>query len=130
MRINKVGLSMVLPNVGDKLTKVMSRGSFAQAEFMIPEACEVTYVNTAHNWYEVRFINSGLRECYSLPDFNHDILTNLPGWANPVLCVETGHVYRSVSDCAKDMGLFAGSISHCVTGEWDSYNGYHFDSVL
>lgn len=131
MRIPKAKLTMNMPRVGDRLTRLMTRGNIAQAESFIPEPCEVVYVNRTKGWYEVRFLNSGIRECYSLPDFNHDILANVPGWAVPVVCVETGYVYRTVSDCCTDMGLLAdGNISRCIMGEYDSYCGYHFDTVL
>lgn len=121
---------MDLPNVGDRLIKLMSIGNLAPTELFTPEECEVTYVNSDRNWYEVRFLKSGIRECYNLPDFNHSILQNVLVWATPVVCVETGYVYRSIDDCAKDMGLFAGNISRCLSGKRDSYRGYHFDTVL
>lgn len=130
MRVRKTKMTMTLPNVGDRIDRLMLRGNFAQAEQFPPEPCEVTYVNRAHGWYEVRFLNSGLRECYSLPDFDHDILSNVPGWATPIVCVETGYVYPTVSACGKDMGLQHGNIARVVTGECASYRGYHFDSVL
>ena len=130
MRVRKTKMTMTLPKVGDRMTRIMSRGNLGQAECFIPEPCEVVYVNQAHNWYEVRFLNSGLRECYSLPDFNHDILANLYGWATPVMCAESGYVYRSIADCAKDMGLTHGNISYYINNECESYRGYHFDSVL
>lgn len=130
MRIAKAKLTMTLPKVGDRITRVMSRGNLGQAESFITEPCEVVYVNRTHNWYEVRFLNSGLRECYSCPDFDHSILTNLPGRANPVVCLETGYIYRTVADCANEMGLNGGDISRCLTGEYDSHHGYHFNTVL
>lgn len=130
MRLNKSRLSMDLPKVGDKLTRVMTMGLLQQAEYFVPKECKVTYVNADHNWYEVEFLDSGVRECYNLPDFDHSILTNLSGCANPVVCVETGYVYRTVFDCANEMGLNSGYISGCLMGRYDSYYGYHFDSVL
>ena len=130
MRVRKTKMTMKLPNVGDRINRLMMRGNFAQAEHFISEPCEVTYVNRAHGWYEVRFLNSGLRECYSIPDFDHDILTNIPGWATPVVCVETGYVYPTISSCGKDLGLCAANIARCATGEYESYRGYHFDTVL
>lgn len=130
MRLKKTKLTMTLPKVGDKIMRVMSTGNLAQAENFVPEDCRVVYVNKAHHWYEVEFLNSGIRECYNLPSFDHSILTNLPGWADPIVCVETGYVYRTVSDCANEMGIFRGNISRCLTGETDTYFGYHFDTVL
>lgn len=130
MRIMKTKLSMALPHVGDKITRVMSTGILLQAETFVPKACKVTYVNRAHNWYEVEFLDSGVRESYSLPTFDHGLLAGLNGWATPVVCVETGDVYRTVTDCADDMGLDKGNISNCLVGRWDSYRSYHFDTVL
>lgn len=130
MRLIKTKLTMKLPKVGDRMMRILSCGNLQQAECFVPKPCKVVYVNEPHNYYEVEFLESGLRECYSLPDFDHSILTNLPGWSDPIVCVETGWVYRSVSDCANEMGLFRGNISRCLTGETDTYFGYHFDTVL
>lgn len=105
-------------------------GILQQAEYFVPKECKVTYVNTEHNWYTVEFLDSGLRESYSLPDFDHNILLNLPGWSNPVICLETGNVYRTVTDCANELSLNRQHISRCLIGSLGSYHGYHFDTVL
>lgn len=54
-----------LPQVGDKLYKVMETGRSFGLGNVKRTKCRVTYVNADHLWYEVEF-PSGIRQGYKL----------------------------------------------------------------
>lgn len=124
----KTMVSMELPKVGDHLKRVMSAMTRLASPLYEPLDCVVVHVNKDKRWYEVEFVNTGLRECYGLPTFDHTIIKDPQNY--PVLCLETGYVYSSVTDCARDMGFTAGNISRQILGEFEQYHGYHFTTVL
>ena len=127
-RVTKVMSSMEMPKIGEHLKRVMTAMTELFQPIYDPMDCVVTYVNKDRGWYEVKFTDTGLRECYGLPVFDHAVIKD---WRNyPVMCVETGYVYSSVTDCARDMGLTSGNISKQMRGEFDQYHGYHFTTVL
>lgn len=124
-------LSATLPQVGEKLTRIMTGSKYDPTAMYHSEDCVVVYVNRAHYWYEVVFQSSGIRECYKLPVFNHDIFTE--AWCSgsiPVVCIETGEVYSSINECAKAMKLDRSGISRQLRGDCKCYNGYHFDTII
>lgn len=126
----KTRLTMSLPKIGDKLIRLMTSNNRYNGDFYNPEPCEVTYVNEKKGWYEVLFTDSKIKECYSVPTFDHSILKDTAVISTPVLCVETGMVYSSISECAKDMNLEDSGICRQISGYHDYYKGYHFDTVL
>lgn len=132
MRVMKTKLSMSLPKVGDRLMRLMTKAAVDSTMVYNPESCVVTYVNEAHGWYQVLFTNSGIRECYTRPVFDHSILCNADwkGGAIPIVCVETGVVYSSITDCERDTGLNHTCISRQLLGERAHTHGYHFVEVL
>lgn len=128
----KTKLTMILPKVGDRLERVLSTANLDVDAVYEPEPCVVTYVNDAHGWYEVEFINSGLRECYNYPVFDHSILKGASYGGIPVLCVETGEVYPAINACASDMNIDRTNLSRHARGVsgWSTCGGYHFITVL
>ena len=44
---------------------------------------------------------------------------------NPVYCEETGIVYESIHDCARNLGLIATLVCKCCKGKIKSTGGYH-----
>lgn len=46
-----------------------------------------------------------------------------------VKCIETGIIYRSYSECGRQMGLDASSISKVCRGELKHFHNYHFEKV-
>lgn len=130
--MSKTLLSMTLPKVGDLLERVLSTTGLDPDAVYNPEPCIVTYVNEAHGWYEVQFVDSGLKECYNYPVFDHAILKGATYGGIPVLCMETGEVYSAINACAKDKNLDRTNISRNVRGVpgWSSCGGYHFVTVL
>lgn len=99
-------------------------------EVRMPESCIVTYVNQEHGWYEVKFMDSGVKESYRSPSFNHSILKGTTYSTIPVACLETGLVYPSLRDCARDMNLSIAGLSLQVEGKQSHCNGYHFITVM
>lgn len=133
--MRKAILTMNLPKVGDKLMRIMSKYSCEYDDELIPKPCIVTYVNDKHGWYQVQFYDSGIKECYGLPTFDHSIIrinknSSIGSTCIPVACVETGVVYSSIKDCARDMRLDSTCIVRQLNDEYGQVNGYHFVKVL
>lgn len=128
--MSKTTVSMALPKVGDRLVRVMTATTWDLGDVYKPEPCEVIHVNKEHNWFEVRFLDSGVRECYNLPTFDHSVIRNTPKGAIPIMCIETGVVYSTLKQCARDLGLDHSGISRHLSGEWSHCGGYHFCTVL
>lgn len=126
----KTAMTMSLPKVGERLTRVMTSTTWDLDGAYQPEPCVVTYVNNAHNWFKVKFLDSGIEECYNVPTFDHSIIRNTIKRAIPVMCIETGFVYSSLDECADDMKLAHDGISRYLKGERGSCGGYHFCTVL
>lgn len=126
----KTRLSMDLPKVGDRLKRVMTGNNYNPDVVYTPEDCMVTYVNESHGWYEVIFPQSNIRECYGLPSFDHSVVRGVGRGEMPVACIETGVVYSSLHECAKDMGFTHGEVSRQVIGKHAHCHGYHFTTVL
>lgn len=126
----KAALSMTLPEVGDRLMRVMTSTTWDLGDTYTPEPCEVIYVNKEHNWFEVLFLDSGIKECYHLPTFDHSIIRDVTKGSIPVICLETGVVYSTLHQCARDLGLTRGEISRQLSGERGHCGGYHFCTVL
>lgn len=128
--MDKSHMSMILPKVGDKLFRVMTRGTYDLGDVYKPEPCVVIYVNEKKGWYEVRFDNTNLKEGYHIPTFDHLLLKGKPVKGTPVACMETGDVYASISECAKDMRLERTKIWKQINGIRNGYSQYNFSTVL
>ena len=46
-------------------------------------------------------------------------------WDRPVLCVETGEVYRTIKECSKQTGIPYMTITNCIKNG-NSTRGFHF----
>lgn len=46
--------------------------------------------------------------------------------SKPIVCLETGVVYDSLTAAANDLGLAISAISQCCSGKAKSTHGYHF----
>lgn len=59
------------------------------------------------------------------------ILQNVTGFEDtPVVCVETGIVYKSTRDAWRDTGAGYSHISECVKGKRKTAGGYHWRAVI
>lgn len=128
----KTMLTMELPKIGDHLMRIMTEFAREWDTEYIPKPCTVTYVNKANGWYQVQFDDTGIRECYGLPVYDHSIIRKeTVGRAGvPIACIETGEVYSNIKECARDMHLDRSMVDRQVNGEYDHCCGYHFIKVL
>lgn len=55
--------------------------------------------------------------------------TNHPATSAPVVCVETGVVFPSLSEASRQMGIGFRNISSCLNGKQKSAGGYHWQKV-
>lgn len=53
-------------------------------------------------------------------------LINHPDFSVPVVCLETGEVYPSVSEASRQTGVHRQNISGCLNGERQTAGGYHW----
>ena len=51
------------------------------------------------------------------------------GRSIPIRIVETGEVYESMSECARQIGCSQTAIAHCLAGKLSTCRGYHFEYV-
>ena len=128
--MSKTNLSMTLPKVGDKLFRIMSRGKCDPGDIYNPEPCTVEYVNEKKGWYEVCFDETNIKECYRVPSFDHRFLKDKPVGGVPIACLETGNIYGSITECARDMKLNKHEIWKQIDGRRAYCSGYHFVTVL
>ena len=61
-------------------------------------------------------------------NMRHAVRTGLIN-QTPVRNVETGEVYESISECARQIGGNPGCIVHCLSGRRSTHLGYHFEYV-
>lgn len=47
----------------------------------------------------------------------------------PVYCVELDRVFEGQAAAAKELGLYQGNISKCITGKRNTCGGYHWERV-
>ena len=47
-----------------------------------------------------------------------------------VRCIETGKIFESGAECAREMGLDASHISKVCRGVSKSHKGFHFEFVI
>ena len=45
----------------------------------------------------------------------------------PVKVIETGIIYPSVLDCAKDLGCYKNGVAGCCNGIYKQHHNYHFE---
>lgn len=120
-----------LPKVGDRLMRIMSStvlGSQADR----PERCIVTYVNKEKSYYQVMFEDSGIKECYRVPDeidilgeFKERFQKSFKKSAKGVYVFESGALYPTISECAKAIGSTSSAISAHLHGRSRHVKGYH-----
>ena len=117
-----------LPRVGDRIMRPMAHNQIWKDDGIEP--CIVTYVNKDKNWYQVTFVNSGIKECYKVPSFDHYFLKGKPVGRVPIICLETGNIYGSITECAGEMKLNKNEIWRQIDGRRAYCSGYHFITDL
>lgn len=121
----------VMPKVGDRVMHIMSSSWAQSRQDDQPEPCIVTYVNKDKNYYQVTFVNSGIKECYKVPEVNElknfkkDYQRTFGKNAKGVYVYESGAIYPSISECAKAIGVLPCTISKHIHGGSSHVKGYH-----
>lgn len=59
-----------------------------------------------------------------------DTQKNDPKKSKPVRCIETGEIYPSVSEAARQLGVDKVNISRCCLGQQKTSCGYHWEYVV
>lgn len=69
-----------LPCVGERLMRrpTYFQGFYSRNDVAVEKPCVVTYVHRRNLWYEVQF-ESGIKECYKLPEVRVDMNGRLIG---------------------------------------------------
>lgn len=128
----KVAATMNLPKVGDILTRCMNLDACDGQYIYVPLKCKVTYVNEKHRWYKVKFLDFDIEECFGLPVFDHSVIDRnvIKQSGIPIICWETGDIYSTITECAKDLGIDYTNISLQLSGVYEQINGYHFSTII
>lgn len=90
--------------------------------------------NTVNNGINVVYGNGHYGIKGSDAGFGGRFQKNNKAWENrkwkKVKCIETGIIYNSAKECAKDMGIEnAGRINNVCNGSRKSYHKYHFEYI-
>lgn len=122
--------TMKMPKVGDRIMRTMTTTCFRPNDDK-PEPCVVIYVSKPKHYYTVQFVDSGIKESYKVPhidelkDFQETYARALGKKAVGVYVFESGILYPSISDCAKDLGVRTCTISNHLHGRTRHVKGYH-----
>lgn len=124
-------ISSSLPKVGDRLMRIMSCGQLNNNIKAKPEPCIVVYVHKNHEYYTLRFVESGLLESYKL--LGVDEITEFKenyerifGYAPKGFYVrESGILYKTIAECEKAIGANHGLLVKHLNGGTTHINGYH-----
>lgn len=129
----KIKDGMSLPKVGDRLMRAMTGANFGE-KHTNPEPCVVVYVNKPKHYYIVQFVNSGIRESYKVPllddskmlkQFQDDFKRRFGKKPIGVYVYESGALYSSISECARDIGVLPCTVSKHIHGLTNHVKGYH-----
>lgn len=119
-----------VPNVGERLMRTMTVPSFGVAS-VGEEPCVVIHADPKKKLYTVQFIDSRIRETYKVQgideieafkqDYKHFFGKEPRGF----YVFESGVLYDSIGDCAKDLGVMQCTIIKHLRGDISHVNGYH-----
>ena len=118
-----------MPKLGDRIMRIMTTPNVWKD--VTAEPCEVTYIDIDKNWYQVTFVESGVKECYKVPDidkvkdFAKDYKKAFGKYPVGVYVYESGAIYSSVTECAKAIGVLPCTVSKHIHGETSNVKGYH-----
>ena len=122
-------INQKMPKIGDHLMKIMHSSSLRMEEEPLP--CVVTYVNKPKNYYQVTFDDFDIKECYKLvefdeiDDFKRRYKNMFGKKPEGVYVLESGILYPSIGECAKDIGSIPSAIRKHIRGFTNHVRGYH-----
>lgn len=70
-----------------------------------------------------------LEWCNCSQNMLHCHTNGLSDWNTNVRVVETNKIYRSIAECARDIGGYEQLIRACLNGDRKTHKGYHFELV-
>lgn len=123
-------LYVTLCKKGDKKSKRVNR-IIAEVFVPKPEGWDASW-DAAHkddNRHNNHYTNLMWKTRKDNMDTDHFRAARATYGKCPVLCVETGVVYSSQAEAARDLGVCARSISSVVRGHLNTTGGYHFKLV-
>lgn len=108
-----------------------------QKSFRIHRLVAETYIPNPDNKPQVGHIDDNPRNnCWdnlywttSLNNINYGKRAKCCSGAKKIICVETGQVFRTISEAAEKMNLDQGNISRICNGKGQTTGGYHFKFV-
>lgn len=122
--------SFRVPNVGERLMRTMTVPSFGIAS-VGEELCVVIHADPKKKLYTVKFVDSGIRETYKVPDvdeveaFRQDYKRFFGKEPRGIYVFESGMLYDSIEHCAKDLDVLQCTIIKHFNGDIAHANGYH-----
>ena len=63
-------------------------------------------------------------------NIRHSVVIGKNSYCTPIKVVETGKTYKSITECANDIGGDKHNIYSCLVGKRKTCNGYHFEKVV
>lgn len=73
------------------------------------------------------YANSLRRSYLTYSDRKNGAVISKEKRRKPVKVIETGIIYPSVLDCAKDLGCYTNGVAGCCNGIYKQHHNYHFE---
>lgn len=128
--LNKDGYEYVLISANGKRKKYLVHRLVATAfipnEEMLPQVNHKDGNKRNNNIGNLEWVSNSENQLHS-----RYVLKNNTGFNDvPVICVESGNVYRSTRDAWRDTGACYSHISECIRGKRKTAGGYHWKEAV